>query len=45
MFESREKTLIVAYGAISPDIIHLSKVNHWTHLHLTCFPTVILRKF
>ncbi len=41
MFENREKTLIIACGALSHEIVHLIKVNHWTHIHLTCLPAKI----
>jgi hypothetical protein len=41
MVESPDKTLIIACGALSHEIVHLIRVNNWTHLELTCLPAKI----
>jgi hypothetical protein len=33
-----EKTLIIACGALSHEIVELIRVNNWSHLELTCLP-------
>jgi len=33
-----EKTLIIACGALSHEIVHLIEINNWNHLDLTCLP-------
>jgi hypothetical protein len=35
---SIDKTLIIACGALSHEILELIRVNHWDHLELTCLP-------
>lgn len=38
MLETSEKTLIIACGALSHEIVELIRINNWTHLELTCLP-------
>ena len=38
MFEESSKTLIIACGALSHEIVELIRVNNWTHIELTCLP-------
>ena len=38
MQETSAKTLIIACGALSHEIVELIRVNNWTHLELTCLP-------
>jgi len=38
MSETSSKTLIIACGALSHEIVGLIRFNNWTHLELTCLP-------
>lgn len=38
MIEASQKTLIIACGALSHEIVELIRLNNWTHLALTCLP-------
>ena len=38
MQPSLEKTLIIACGALSHEIVELIRINNWNHLELTCLP-------
>ena len=38
MQHASEKTLIIACGALSHEIVELIRVNKWNHLELTCLP-------
>ena len=38
---SRQKTLIIACGALSHELIHLVRANNWDHLDITCVPAKI----
>ncbi len=35
------RTLIIACGALSHEIVHLIRVNNWSHLDITCVPAKI----
>ncbi len=38
MMQAKDKTLIIACGALSHELVELIRVNHWNHLELTCLP-------
>ncbi|MGI9318129.1 MAG: DUF1638 domain-containing protein [bacterium] len=38
MLETSPKTLIIACGALSHEIVELIRINNWTHLEITCLP-------
>ena len=41
IMDSRQKTLVIACGALSHELIHLTRANNWEHLDVTCVPAKI----
>lgn len=38
MTQTKDKTLIIACGALSHEVVELIRVNDWSHLELACLP-------
>jgi hypothetical protein len=38
--DSTQRTLLIACGALAREVVDLIRLNHWTHLGVTCLPAI-----
>ena len=38
--DTTKRTLLIACGALAREVVDLIRVNHWTHLGVTCLPAI-----
>lgn len=38
--DQEQRTLLIACGALAREVVDLIRLNHWTHLGVTCLPAI-----
>lgn len=38
--DGEQRTLLIACGALAREVVDLIRLNHWTHLGVTCLPAI-----